>query len=155
MKYLRKQFFEYLRNAFEPMFILWIPIVLFFGFGGLLSFISRDFLLGFYEIGIVLFPIPLLLIAFFADRVSKSIWVRGLIIYFVWFIVSLIIYFVFLSMIGGISMAVAEGVAGSFWQRMADYFTGSMRGVLFTKPIVIFFIAIVLYLIKIHSQKAS
>ncbi|MFH1169943.1 MAG: hypothetical protein V1704_00005 [Candidatus Vogelbacteria bacterium] len=148
MKYLGRQFIEYSQNAFGAVFILWVPIVFFFGLGGLLMFITGDFLLGFYEIGIVLFPIPLLFIAFLVDRVLKNIWVRGLIIYFVLFIIFLIIYFVFLSMIGGISMAVAEGVAGSFWQRMADYFISSMRGILFTQPIFIILTAIGMHQLK-------
>ena len=138
MKFLisGNSFIEYSWNAFGALILWWVPVVLFFGWGGLIMFMMGEFTLGFYEIGIVLFPIPLMFLAYLADRVVKSTFLRWLIIYCFWFIIAFIICFVFISALGGMSMAAVENP--NLWpQRLNSYKSASLKGTLFAQPLIL------------------
>lgn len=134
-----------------PLILWWIPTLLFFGWGGIITLTIGEFKLALYEIGIVLFPIPLLFLAYFADRISKTVFVRGFIIYGFWFIVVFITCFVFLAALGGVSMAAVDNPNG--WpERYAFYIDYSLKGILFAQPILFILTTIGLYRIKTFTK---
>jgi len=146
MKHLfPKIFFEYAWDGFTALILWWIPIILFFGWGGLLSLMFGDYSLAFYELSIVLFPIPLLLLCYFADRYSKNIFVRGFIIYGFWCIVAFVTCYVFTAVLGGFSV---EGSPLSFSQRNSNYLVWALQDLVWLQPIIIILTVIGTYRIR-------
>lgn len=122
--------------------------MLVFGLGGIMLFGIVEIASSLSFIGIAIFPIPLAFVAFLADKASRSLFLRALIVYCFWCIVLGVALFTFCSSIGGVSMAVADGIVDSLAN---ECFVFSMKGILYLQPIIILFTAIGTYKIKRRS----
>lgn len=100
--------------------------------------VMGEFNLAFFELSIVLFPTPLLLIAYVSDQIAKSFLLKGLIIYCFWLVIAFVSGLVLLTALGGASMVAAEN-PGLWTGRFASYIAVSLKGVVFAQPIIFLF----------------
>lgn len=104
-------FYKYGWAAFNLLIIIWAPIVLVFGWGGLiLMMIAKDgaFLLGLRGIGLVAFPLPLMYLAYLAQKKTKTRLPQWFILYCFWFLIFFIGSHFLLAALGGLSMATVD-----------------------------------------------
>ncbi len=149
---LIKKFAKYSFNAFIPLAILWIPVIFFFGLGGLLNLVTGEIDLALASLAITFLPVPLMFVAYLADQVSKSNFVRGFIIYGFWFVVTFTFFWAFLTTLGGVSMAAVDNPDG--WaERNLENITDSLNYVLFAQPIIIILAIIGVYRLKKQTSK--
>jgi hypothetical protein len=137
-----KGFFSFSLEVFWPLLILWIPIIFIFGFGSFTMLLvsigsgdQGDVSLAIYEICMVLFPIPLLFIAYLISRSSKIAWVKVLAIYFCWCFIFLIPFFSVSASFGGMVDGYVKN--HSFLERHLGYLYGALIGTLFFQPIIL------------------
>lgn len=131
-----RNFFEYIRTALFPLLVLYVPIGLFFLWGGLIMFMMGEWLLGLCEVGIALFPTLVLFVAYQADRKVESVWVRSLLIYGTWIIILWGGIFALSSVIGGASMAVTENPG---YNHSREYGDLSFVWIVWGQPILLLF----------------
>jgi hypothetical protein len=140
-----KRAYDYSLRAYLPLFFLWVPVLLIFGLGGAIMLMIGEFKMALYEMSIVLFPIPLLFVAYYADRATNSIVVKGLIIYCFWAVVMVVLSFCFLSALGGVSMASVDNPG---LVSFATIYPLAVQNALYAQPIILLFTVIGIHRIR-------
>jgi hypothetical protein len=98
-------------------------------------------------------PIVLILLAHWLFNRHKTWRVRGWIVYGAWILILLLISFVFSAAIGGVSMAVVEGVAGSVLQRYLQYLQFAATLTLVGNVLIIPWTLFVIIIFKAMNKK--
>lgn len=143
MKYrlLFKNILNYSWNAFSLIILWWIPIVYIFGNHGDLMYRMGYYSLMLYDLGVILLPLPLFVLAYFANQRAKSIYTKAFIIYIFWTIIAFVTFFILSAAVGGVSMAAVEN-PNKWQERYFDYFVGALKGLLYFQPVVLLLAAL-------------